>query len=174
MHVRITGLTATALGAGLVAPGLAEAQTLDVTVTLPRMNIAEYHKPYVAFWLEKAGTAPVTLAIWYDVDKRNNAGTKWLRDVRLWWRASGRTMRFPADGVSGATRAPGTHQISFTAGRGGMPALTPGAYTLVVEAAREAGGRELVRVPFNWNGKSATASGTGQTELGAVKLSARR
>jgi hypothetical protein len=84
-------------------------------------------------------------------------------------------MKFPANGVTGATRAPGSHRVSFTAGRGAMPALTPGQYTLVVEAAREVGGRELLRLPFTWNGSAAaTARAQGSSELGLVTLSVKR
>ena len=165
-RIVLTGATL-GLASGLAAP--ATAETLDLTVALPRMSVAEYHKPYVAIWLEKAGAPARTLSVWYDVGKRNNAGAKWLRDVRAWWRVSGRTMRFPADGVSAATRAPGPQRVSLPVGT-----LAPGAYTLVVEAARESGGREAVRVPFNWNGARATGRGAGRFELGAVNLTVQR
>ncbi len=167
MQFRVTGLTATALGAGLFAPGMAAAQTLDVSVTIPRLTVAEYHRPYVAMWIEKEGGPTQTLSVWYDVDLKNNEGTKWLRDVRQWWRASGRTMRFPAAGVTGATKAPGTHKVSF------KPQLGAGNYTLVVEAAREVGGRELVRIPFSLP-KAGTARASGKSELGAVTLTVKR
>lgn len=173
MQIRLTGLTVTAFGASALVTGPAAAQTLDLTITIPKMTVAEYHRPYVAVWLEKEGAQPRTLAVWYDFDMKANEGTKWLRDVRQWWRASGRSMSFPADGVTGATRAPGTHKLTFTAGRGPMPALTGGNYTLVVEAAREVGGRELLRLPFSVPaGGTATAQGSG--ELGAVRLTVRR
>ena len=174
MQIRLTGLTATALGASALVAGPAEAQTLDLTITIPKLSVAEYHRPYVAAWLEKEGVAPRTIQVWYDVDKRGGEGTKWLRDIRQWWRAAGRSMAFPADGVSGATRAPGPQKVRLIGGRGGMPVLTPGNYTLVVEAAREVGGRELVRLPFAWNGNAAAASGKGATELGAVSLTLKR
>ncbi len=167
MHIRLTGLTATALGAGLFAPGMAAAQTLDVSITIPRLTVAEYHRPYVAMWLEKEGGGAQTLSVLYDVDLKNNEGTKWLRDIRQWWRASGRTMRFPAAGISGATKAPGTHRMSFS------PKLAPGNYTLVVEAAREVGGRELVRLPFSLP-KGGTVRAAGKSELGAVTLTVKR
>jgi hypothetical protein len=174
MQIRLTGLTVTALGASAIVAGPAAAQTLDLTITIPKLTVAEYHRPYVAVWLEKEGTAPRTIQVWYDIAKAGGEGTKWLRDVRQWWRASGRTMSFPADGVTGATRAPGAQKTRLVGGRGGMPTLSPGNYTLVVEAAREVGGRELVRLPFAWNGTSATASGKGATELGAVSLTLKR
>ncbi|MDK2768002.1 DUF2271 domain-containing protein [Sphingomonas sp.] len=174
MQLRLTGLTMAALGSGGFVAPQAAAQTIDLTFTLPRLTVAEYHRPYVAVWLEKEGAPSRTLSVLYDVDKRNNAGAKWLRDIRLWWRAAGRTQKMPADGISGATRPAGTHKLSFSAGRGGMAALAPGKYVLVVEAAREAGGREAVRLPFSWSGNRATASASGKFELGAVAMTARR
>ncbi|ANI78372.1 DUF2271 domain-containing protein [Sphingobium sp. EP60837] len=159
-------------GAALGAAMPATAQTLSVSVAIPRLPVAEYHRPYVAIWLEKEGTTPRTLSVWYDVDKAKGEGTKWLRDVRQWWRTSGRSMSFPADGITGATRAPGDQKIAFTAGKGPLGPLSPGSYTLVVEAAREVGGRELVRLPFNWPPKpGAVIRAKGSTELGAVSLS---
>ena len=162
-HLLLTG--AGALGTAL--PAAANAQTLNLNVAIPRLSVAEYHRPYVAIWIEKEGATPRTLSIWYDYDMKNGEGTKWLRDVRQWWRASGRTMRFPAAGVTGATKAPGTHKVSF------KPKLTPGNYTLVVEAAREVGGRELVRIPFSLP-KGGTARASGSSELGAVTLTVKR
>ncbi|KQN10045.1 hypothetical protein ASE85_03725 [Sphingobium sp. Leaf26] len=166
-------LTGTAaIGAAGAAAAPATAQTLNVSVNIPRLSVAEYHRPYVAIWVEKEGAAPRSLAVWYDYDKAKGEGTKWLRDVRQWWRASGRALNFPADGVSGATRAPGDQKIAFTAGKGPLGALAPGNYTLLVEAAREVGGREVVRLPFSWPPKpGATVRASGSSELGAVALS---
>lgn len=175
MQIRLSGVAVAALGAGGLFPASAAAQTIDLTVAIPRLTVAEYHRPYVAIWIEKQGATPRTIAVWYDHDMKANEGTKWLRDVRQWWRASGRTLSFPADGITGATRAPGTHKLSFTGGRGSMPVLSPGSYTLVIEAAREVGGRELLRLPFTWNGSApASARAQGTSELGAVTLTIKR
>ena len=82
---------------------------------------------------------------------RRRGRAKWLKDMRQWWRRIGRETDMPLDGVSGAT-APGRHPRSAL--RRGAPApfaaLKPGAYELVVEAAREVGGREVVRLPLAW------------------------
>ncbi|MET0249478.1 MAG: DUF2271 domain-containing protein [Sphingobium sp.] len=169
-HKMILGGSAAFGMAGLAAMP-AKAETLNLSVTIPRLSVAEYHRPYVAIWLEKEGAAPKTLSIWYDFDMRNGEGTKWLRDVRQWWRVSGRSLSFPADGISGATRAPGPQKIAFATGKGPLGTLTPGNYTLVIEAAREVGGRELVKLPFSWPAKAgATVAAKGSTELGAVSL----
>jgi len=166
----LTGGAALGATGALAVP--AQAETLNLTVNIPRLSVAEYHKPYVAVWLEKEGATPRTLSVWYDYDMKNGEGTKWLRDVRQWWRASGRTMQFPADGVTGATRAPGDQKITFTTGKGPLGQLGPGNYTLIVEAAREVGGREVVRLPFTWPAKpGAVVRAKGASELGAVSLS---
>ena len=138
-----------------------------VTVTIPRLDVAEYHRPYVAIWLEPVGGgAARTLGVWYDVKKGvNEPGTKWLADLRAWWRKGGRSMAMPADGISGATRAPGQYRIPLPAD------LKPGQYVLNVEAARETGGRELVSVPLSV--PNPTARAAGKTELGAVAVSPR-
>ena len=80
-------------------------------------------------------------------------------------------MSLPADGVSGATRAPGRQTIAVPGAR--LRNLQPGQYNIVVEAARELGGREVVRVPFRWGAANAGA-GTGSTDLGAVRVAVSR
>ncbi len=160
-----------ALSLPLISSG-AVAADLSVKFELPRLNVAEYHKPYVAIWIERADQSVASsLAVLYDVKMKNREGEKWLKDLRSWWRKAGREATMPIDGVSGATRPPGAHTMKFDAARHGLDKLPAGDYTLVVEAARESGGREVVKVPFNWTGKGKLgASAAGKDELGAVSL----
>jgi hypothetical protein len=150
---------------GLLASPAAAAGAISVTI--PQLSVAEYHKPYVAVWLQPAdGGAARTLSVWYDVRKTGNEpGTKWLSELRSWWRKGGRSLTIPADGVSGATRAPGVHMIALPTD------LKPGAYVLNVEAARETGGRELVSVPMSIPVKAGKA--VGKTEIGAIAIVAK-
>lgn len=167
MHPSPRLLVSSSLVLGIAAP--ATAANLDLAITIPRLSVAEYHRPYVAIWLEQPGQPARALSVWYDTDKKDNEGTKWLTEVRQFWRAAGRNMRFPADGISGATRAPGPQKISLA------PTLAPGNYTLVVEAAREVGSRDIVRLPFAWPPKpGAVVNTAGTSELGAVSLSFRK
>ena len=163
-------LTAAGLAA---APAVASAADLSVSVELPRISSASYHRPYVAVWIEKPDQSTAqTLAVWYQQTRNNEGdGKDWLKDLRTWWRKGGRAMSLPADGVSGATRAPGRQTITVPAAR--LRGLQPGQYTVVVEAARELGGREVVRVPFRWGGAN-TANASGSTELGAVRVTVSR
>lgn len=170
MKLPLLTSAAFALGA---APALAADLRVDIEV--PRLQSAEYHAPYVAVWIESPDqTAVGTLSVWYDVNLRNNEGLTWLADMRTWWRKSGRTLTLPADGVSGATRAPGRHSVTFRADNATLRGLPAGQYNVVVEAARELGGRELVRVPFTWGGAANNASGQGSSELGAISVAVTR
>ena len=155
-----------------LASSWAVGAELSVKFELPRLNVAEYHKPYVAIWIERADQSVASnLAVLYDLKLKNREGEKWLKDLRTWWRKAGREATMPIDGVSGATRPPGAHTMKFDGARHGLDKLPAGDYTLVVEASRESGGREVVKLPFNWAGKGkVAASAAGKDELGAVSL----
>lgn len=154
----------------------AYAATLDVNVEIPKLNVAEYHRPYVAVWIEGADQkVAANLSVWYQQTSNSEGhGTKWLPDLRQWWRKSGRSLKVPVDGVTGPTKPAGRHALSFS-DKQHLAGLAPGQYTLVVEAAREVGGRELLKIPFTWPAKGASQSGKAQgaTELGAVTLTVK-
>ncbi|MET1161434.1 MAG: DUF2271 domain-containing protein, partial [Pseudoxanthomonas sp.] len=76
--------------------------------------------------------------------------------------------------VTGPTRPVGKHAMKFTDKEPALAKLAPGNYTLVVEAAREVGGRELVKIPFTWPGKAPQAGqAQGSSEIGAVALAVK-
>ncbi|MBK6613565.1 DUF2271 domain-containing protein [Ottowia sp.] len=161
-----------ALGTGLGVVPAVFAAGLNIGVEIPRLDVAEYHRPYVAAWLERADNAVAgTLAVWYEVKKRDNEGVKWLKDMRQWWRRTGRELSVPIDGITGPTRPAGRHDLAFSEGTGPLPKLPAGSYKLVVEASRESGGREVVTVPFDWPAKAPVSlKDQGKSELGAITL----
>ena len=151
----------------------AAAGDATVSIDIPRLNVAEYHRPYVAFWIEsKDGSKISNLAVWYDTKQKANEGTKWLKDMRQWWRRTGQELTLPMDGLSSPTRQPGTHQFKLDAGAKPLNELSPGDYTLIVEAAREVGGRELLRIPFQWPPKAPQVlEARGEHEISSISLS---
>jgi hypothetical protein len=160
-----------ALGSLLAVP--AHAADVTVSVQIPQLRVAEYHRPYVAVFVEDAaGKHAANLAVWYlSRDTAEGHGTKWLPDLRQWWRKSGRTLELPVDGVTGPTRPAGTHELGFDDAHPELAKLAPGEYVLVVEAVREVGGRELLRIPFSWPVTSPQSGrAQGSSELGAVSL----
>lgn len=163
-HRRFALFALLALGSGTSV-----AADLSLSVEIPQLPVAEYHRPYVAIWIEGADqTIAANLAVWYQV---RGDHTKWLPDLRQWWRRGGRDLKVPVDGLTGATRPVGQHLLKFDAAQAPLSDLKPGQYAVVVEAAREVGGREVVRIPFQWPIKAAKReAATGTKELGAVAL----
>jgi hypothetical protein len=152
----------------------AYAAEFDIDVEIPQLKVAEYHRPYVAVWVEGADQkAAANLAVWYmSKDTKEGHGTKWLPELRQWWRKSGRTLQVPVDGVTGPTRPAGKQALRFDDKHPELAKLAPGDYTLVVEAAREVGGRELLRIPFRWPVQAPqSGKAQGSSELGTVALS---
>jgi hypothetical protein len=166
MRVAIT----VGLSGAMAAPAL--AADINLNVEIPRLSVAEYHRPYVAIWLERPDQSFVgNVAVWYDLKLKDNEGTKWLKDLRQWWRRSGRELAMPVDGLSTATRPPGEHQISVALDRAPFAGLGAGEYQVVIEAAREVGGREILRIPLQWPPKTPeTLKIKGEHELGAVAV----
>lgn len=149
--------------------GAANAADLSVNVEIPQLPVAEYHRPYVAVFIEGADQSlAANLAVWYQL---RGDHTKWLPDLRQWWRRGGRDLKVPVDGLTGATRPVGQHLLKFDAAQAPLSGLKPGQYALVVEAVREVGGREALRIPFEWPIKKARREEVkGSKELGVVAL----
>lgn len=137
----------------------ASADRIDIQVEIPTLKVDPYHRPFVAAWIEtpkRKGVATIT--VMYD-------DAEWLKDLRQWWRKQGRRMK-DVDGVSSATRKPGPHQIQWDASK-----LPDGEYLLCLEAAREAGGREFIRIPIQLgNDKAQTLQAQGNNELGNITV----
>ena len=145
---------------------VAHAATLTLSLSIPRQEVAEYHRPYVAILLHQPDGGVQPLAVWYDRKNREEGGIKWLRDLRNW--AHDKATERPVDAIAGATRRPGNYTLSYSIGE-----LPPGRYEVRVEAVREVGGYELLRLPFNWTGTEASISAIGSKELGEASLSIR-
>lgn len=132
------------------------AANFAIELEIPEIHTAEYHRPYVAVWVENSSRKQILqIILWLEQEK-------WHRDLRSWWRRGGKSLALPVDGVSGATRRPGTYSLK------GAAELAAGKYTLNVEAVREVGGREHIRIPFTWSGETIKGDGVGKTELGIV------
>ncbi|GFE84771.1 hypothetical protein GCM10011487_67710 [Steroidobacter agaridevorans] len=167
---RITKLAGAMLLMG--ASAASSGAELNLKLEIPRLDVAEYHRPYVAVWVENQDQSTAAqLAVWYQTDSKKEDGTQWLKDLRQWWRRGGRELQMPVDGVTGATRPVGAHVLTYKGSDKQLATLAPGKYNVVVEATREVGGRELLRLPFEWPGtQKQTATAQGKTELGAITL----
>ena len=143
----------------------AQENQFELSLEIPKFNESEYHAPYIATWVETADRQTVVgTSLWYDDQE------KWLKDIRQWWRKTGRTQVKPYDGVTGATRRPGMHKLVLN-GVDIAKSLAPGDYVMMIEAAREVGGREVLSLPFKWPvDQVTTVTAQGEKELGKIIL----
>lgn len=143
----------------------AEQLEFQLSIELPKINASEYHAPYIATWIETADRQTViATSLWYDDQE------KWLKDIRQWWRKTGRTQQSPYDGITGATRRPGMHKLVLKSQEIATK-LSAGDYVMMIEAAREVGGREVLSLPFVWPiTENTTVKAQGEKELGSVTL----
>lgn len=142
-----------------------QVSEFSINIDIPKINVSEYHAPYIATWIENdQGKTVIATSLWYDQQE------KWLKDIRQWWRRTGRNQSHPYDGVTGATRRPGMHKLVLQATEIEQQLLA-GNYKLMIEASREVGGREVLSLPFTWPVKTTlTVSAQGEHELGKVTL----
>ena len=161
----------TFLGLALFAGATHAADKIALDVTLPQLDVAEYHKPYLAVWIEDNKRKATQVAVWYDVEMREDKGKEWLKDLRQWWRRGGRSLDLPYDGLTSATKGPGYYTLD-TQLNTALANLPDGEYTLRVEASREVGGREELSLPFSLPlaANSLPIEMIGKSELGRVAL----
>lgn len=150
--------------AALFTVRAAQAGQSEISVQLPVIETSQYHRPYVAVWVENEQQQPVRLiALW--VQKPD-----WLKDLRRFWRKIGRSDSALVDAVSGATRKAGSYTLLWDGKDNNGQALAPGQYTLLVEAAREQGGRSLAKSDFTLPGSHSRLDITADGELGNISM----
>lgn len=134
---------------------------VSVQLVVSKLDARPYHRPYVAIWIETTKRKGVqTLAVWHEQEE-------WLKDMRQWWRKLGRDGAAEYDGVSGATRKPGSYVVRWKPASGS--ALEPGEYYINIEAAREQGGRDYLRQKIRIGAAEAQVYKLeGDLELGTV------
>ncbi len=164
MKLHLIALAAVMAVGSIVLPAQA-ADTLNITLELPTSAHGPYHRPYVAVWIEDATEQPVQLIeLWREKPD-------WIKDLRRFWRKTGRSDQALVDARTGATKGPGKYQLRWNGQDNAGKPVAAGAYLLVVEAAREHGGRNLVKQAFNWDGSAIAINVKAGSEIGAITLS---
>ena len=140
------------------------SDAVAIKLEIPEIQARPYHRPYVAVWLETADRKGVqTITLWYE-------GKDWLKDLRQWWRKLGRNSA-SLDGVSGATRKPGSYTLSWNGLDASGNPVSPGIYYLNIELAREQGGREFHRQKIELGSiEPQTYRIAGEREVGAIEI----
>ena len=146
---------------GLCLSAFSWSDKIHIDLTIPKLDVQPYHKPYISIWLETPKRKGVeTLSIWHFQEKED-----WLKDLRQWWRKLGRINR-DFDSVASATRKPDSYSLTFS------PELPAGEYRLSFEASREDGGREFLyqTIQLGQNAQQQYQL-NGEHEFGPIKIS---
>lgn len=140
-----------------------ETPTYDIQLTLPTIDKGQYHRPYLALWVEnEKRVSQRSLEVWMQKPK-------WLPDLKRYWRRVARKNTDVVDGVTSATRKPGSYTINWDGLNDKGQPLTAGKYSICVEAARESGGREAICTEIDY-GKTALADVAGKYEIARLNV----
>lgn len=138
---------------------------VQVEYALPKVEVANYRKPYMIVWVTDADKNPIkTLLI---------LGTKrdYQEDNYVWWRRFGRKNPGLLDSVGRPTRAPGKYTVGWDGTDDAGKPVAQGAYLIHVEASREHGGHTYQSIPVQLGAKPVAAALPAADELGAIKVS---
>lgn len=148
----------TLLAATLGMASITHATTVDVTFNIPQPDAERYAKPYVAIWAENGRNAE-HLLVWHLQGEKD----KWLSDLRRWWRKIGR-YDHQMDGLTGATKGPGQYSQTFEVND------EWDTFTLYFEAARENGGRSLMKTQIDTTDGNQQYRISAEDELGDILI----
>lgn len=123
------------------------------------------HRPFAAIWVENEKKEAVrNLALWYNK-------TKWIPDLRNWYRINGERFKANKDNyasATGATRNPGKYTIKWD-GKDDKGAFVPqGKYTIILETSKEAGTDEIIRQQMEFKKTAKKATNAGNVEISNV------
>jgi thiamine biosynthesis lipoprotein ApbE len=144
------------------------AYELTVSVEIPQTQGFGARRPYAAVWIDDKDRFPVrTLAVLFEK-------ARWLNELHAWYRED--RLRAMSEGgeilnsVTSATRSPGKYTFQWDGKDNAGKLVKVGTYAVLVEAAREHGGYNLVRREINFNGQPAQVQLPPGGELGSVSL----
>lgn len=141
-----------------------QSRQLQLQLELPA-HASQAKRPYVSAWLSHNGQWQAQLLLLGEQPR-------WYNELRSWWRQIGQQSQQNYDQLAGATRKPGLHQFVWNARLADGRPLPAGDYILHLEAAREGGGREQLKLPLYWPLTHPLVV-QGQHELGQVRIDAR-
>jgi len=153
-----------AAGQCQAAASLPKGFVVQVDYELPKIEAANYRKPYVVAWVTDENKVLVrTLAIL-------GAKQDYLEDNYVWWRRYGRKAPEVIAAVAKPTRAPGRYTVGWDGADEKGVRVAQGRYTIHIEAAREHGGHAYQSIDVDLGPAAAQGSAPAKDELGAAKL----
>ena len=134
---------------------------VEVTYTLPRIDAANYRKPYVIVWVTDLEKNPIkTLLI-------SGARQDWQEDNYVWWRRYGRKQPGQVEALAKPTRASGRYTVGWDGTDATGKRVAQGTYVINIEAAREHGGHAYQAIEVKLGAAAVSGSAPAKDELGA-------
>lgn len=150
---------------------------VDFEINDPEGAGVQYRRPYVAIWAEDQEGNPVrNILLW--VSQGGAGPFEWLPDLRRWKRADSirkktdkREMVFV---MSRPTRPPGKYNAIWDGKDDLGKPVPPGEYTIYIEAAREHGTYQSMRVKLTLADKPFSEDLKGNVEIKSAAVSYRQ
>jgi len=156
-----SGWWAACQAAGAPLPAAFE---VEVSYSLPKIEAANYRKPYLIAWVTDADKNPVkTLMIL-------GAKREWQEDNYVWWRRYGRKNPAQVDTLAKPTRGPGKYSVGWDGTDAAGKRVAQGRYIIHLEAAREHGGHAYQTIEVNLGASPVTGQSAAKDELGAMQV----
>ena len=137
---------------------------LSIDLEIPEINESPYHQPYVSAWISDKQQKPVRNLLLLGDE------TRWMRELRVWWRRIGRANSSIIDGLSGATRKPGHYTIAWDGLDDFGQPVSDRELILHIEASREHGGRTYKSIPLQLDALPAGKVVERDGELGQINI----
>jgi thiamine biosynthesis lipoprotein len=135
---------------------------VQIRYEIPRIDGADYTRPYVVAWISDAERKLVrTLFVLGD-------RARWRQNNYVWQRRFERFTPDAVQAVSRPTRAPGRYDLIWDGLDNNGRAVGQGHYTLTIEAAREHGGHSIQVIDLDLGAAPLQQSAPAQPEIGAV------
>ncbi|MEM7217296.1 MAG: DUF2271 domain-containing protein [Pseudomonadota bacterium] len=156
-------LTTPRFRSALVAADAAPpAQGFRLSYEVPDIDAGDYRRPYIAVWITGADRRVVTQLL-----LRGDA-ERWARENTRWWSAIGRSNTALFDAIARPTQRPGAYQVHWDGHDSRGTPVGDERLILHVEAAREYGDHDYVRLPLDPMGEAIEFPGKG--EIGPLRL----
>lgn len=146
-------------------------------INRPEVEQRRYRRPYVVVYIEdETGHVVRHLLMW--VSMSGSGPDQWLPDLLRWYRSdAGRTRierRNKAYAIGRSTRPPGTYRIAWNGRDDSGQPLPDGSYTVFVEAAREHGTHQVIRMPVSIADAPFAEDYEGNVEIKSASVEYRR
>lgn len=144
---------------------------VDLQIALQPNAFAK--RPYVAVWIADANhTAVRTLALWHNANKN-----RYISELKSWYLQYGALYDSTTtvfNSVSSATRPAGKYTVNWDGKDEQGNVVTPGVYTVYIEAAREDGTYQVMSQAIDCRGTPQHLSLPGNQEIAGASLEYRK